>query len=101
MSTFPGSPRLLKGAIIGVDLFNPLASIAVFPYNPDSVTRTLQPQAAGESGARAEAMRLSGAPVETIKMAVEIDATDQLETAASTATTLGIYPQLSALEMLI
>jgi hypothetical protein len=101
MSAFPGSPRLLKGAIVGVDLFNPLASIAVFQYNPDNMTRTLQPQAAGEGGARVEAMRLRGAPIETIKLEVEIDATDQLETADSTATTLGIYPQLSALEMLI
>ena len=28
MSTFPGSPRLLKGAIIGVDPLNPLAESA-------------------------------------------------------------------------
>ena len=49
----------------------------------------------------AEAMRLKGAPTETIKLDVEIDATDQLETAAVTAVGLGIYPQLSALEVLI
>jgi hypothetical protein len=101
MSSFPGAPRLIKGAIVGVDLFNPLASIAVFQYNPDTVTRTLQPQGAGEGGARAEAMRLKGPPVETIKVDVEIDATDQLETGDSMATKLGIYPQLSALEMLV
>jgi len=34
-------------------------------------------------------------------MDVDIDATDQLEQADGLATTLGIYPQLSALEMLI
>lgn len=101
MSSFPGSPRLVKGAIVGIDLFNPLASIAVFQYNPDTVTRTLQPQGAGEGAGRAEAMRLKGPPVETIKVDVEIDATDQLETADSMTTKLGIYPQLSALEMLI
>ena len=28
------SPRLLKGAAIGVDPFNPLASVVVFQYNP-------------------------------------------------------------------
>jgi hypothetical protein len=28
MSAFPGSPRLLRGAIIGLDPFNPLASVA-------------------------------------------------------------------------
>jgi hypothetical protein len=101
MTTFPGSPRVVKGAVIGLDLFNPLASIVVFQYNPDTVTRTLQAQAAGEGGARSEVTRLKGAPVETIKLDVEIDATDQLETADGIATAAGIYPQLSALEMLL
>ena len=36
MTTFPNSPRLLKGAIIGLDLFNPISSVAVFQYNPDT-----------------------------------------------------------------
>jgi len=33
MTAFPGSPRLLKGAIIGVDPSNPLASVVVSQYN--------------------------------------------------------------------
>jgi hypothetical protein len=41
MSAFPASPRLLKGAIIGIDPFNPLASVTVFQYNPDKLTRSL------------------------------------------------------------
>jgi hypothetical protein len=101
MTTFPGSPRVQRGAIIGLDLFNPVASVVVFQYNPDKMTRTLQVQGAGESGGHSEALRLKGAPVETIKIDVEIDATDQLEKADGTATSMGIYPQLSALEMLI
>ncbi|HEY8204612.1 MAG TPA: hypothetical protein VIF81_07795 [Pyrinomonadaceae bacterium] len=101
MTTFPGSPKVVKGALVGIDLFNPLSSVIVFQYNPDTVTRTLQPQAAGEGGARAEAMRLKGAPVESIKLDVEIDATDQLEKADGLAVSTGIYPQLSALEMLV
>ncbi len=101
MTTFPGSPRLMKGAIVGIDIFNPLASVIMFQYNPDTLTRTLQAQTSGEGGDRTEALRLKGAPVETIKLDVEIDATDQLETADSIATSMGIYPQLSALEMLI
>ena len=104
MSSFPGSPRLIRGAIVGIDVFNPLASIIVFQYNPDTMTRSLQAQTAGGQtgqGARSEAMRLKGAPVETINLTVEIDATDQLETGDALATTLGIYPQLSALEMLL
>lgn len=101
MSTFPGSPRLTKGAIIGIDPFNPLASVIIFQYNPDVVTRTITAQAtSGESG-RSEALRLKGPPVENIKFDVEIDAADQLEKADPIAGSLGIYPQLSALEMLL
>ena len=39
MTTFPGSPRLLKGALVGLDPLNPLASVVVFQYNPDTMTR--------------------------------------------------------------
>ena len=102
MTTFPNSPRLTKGAIVGVDIFNPLASLITFQYNPDTLTRTLQAQTAGGEGSdRSEAMRLKGAPIETIKIDAEIDASDELERAGNTATSLGIYPQLSALEMLV
>ena len=102
MSAFPGSPRLLKGAIVGIDPLNPLASVIVFQYNPETLTRTLAPQmATGDDNDRSEAMRLRGAPVETISVDIEIDATDQLERADGNATSMGIYPQLSALEMLV
>jgi hypothetical protein len=100
MTTFPGSPRLLKGALIGIDLLNPASSVAVFQYNPDTVTRTLQVQGTGDGGDRSEVMRLKGAPIETIKMDVEIDATDKLEKDDGITTALGIHPQLAALEML-
>ncbi len=101
MTGFPGSPKVARGAIVGLDVFNPLASVIVFQYNPDTLTRTLQAQGSGEGGDRSEALRLKGAPIETIKLDAEIDATDQLETGDSIATTMGIYPQLSAIEMLI
>jgi len=100
MSTFPNSPRLLKGAIIGFDLFNPVSSVVVFQYNPDTMTRSLQVQGSGDGGDRSEVMRLKGAPIETIKMDVEIDATDKLESDDGITTALGIHPQLAALEML-
>jgi hypothetical protein len=102
MTTFPNSPKLMKGAIVGVDLFNPVASVILFQYNPETLTRTLQAQTmGGEGGDKSEVLRLKGPPVETIKLEVEIDATDQLEKAEGTAVNLGVDPQLSALEMLI
>jgi len=104
MSTFPHSPRLIKGGIV---LLDPASSavirIIALQYNPDTLTRTLQPQAAKEGGDRAEALRLTGPPVETIKLEAEIDATDQLEFPQQNATTveLGIQPQLAALETIL
>jgi hypothetical protein len=85
---------------VGFDLFNPLASIIVFQYNPDTLTRNLTAQTTGGSEA-GEAMRLTGPPRETISLAVEIDATDQLEQGSGLAASTGIYPALSALEMLL
>jgi hypothetical protein len=102
MSQTPISPKLVKGAIIGFDIANPLASIAIFQYNPDTLTRSLQAQTTGgDSGNRSEPMRLKGPPTENIRLEAEIDATDQLETGDGLTSTFGIYPQLSALEMLL
>lgn len=111
MTSFPGSPRLLKGAIVGVDLFNPLASVILFQYNPEKLTRSVQ--IAGRSPAqtpgaatgavpnRTEVLRLKGPPSETISLEMVIDASDQLETADPIATTLGVHPTLASLEMLL
>ncbi len=79
MTTFPGSPRLLKGAIVGLDPFNPLASMIVLQYNSDMLTSTLTAQTTGGEADQGEALRLMGPPQETIKLDVEIDAADQLK----------------------
>jgi len=92
----------MKGAIIGLDPFNPLASVIIFQYNPDVMTRTLTAQTTGSDNAdKGEALRLKGPPRETIKLDVEIDAADQLEQAKAPATTMGLYPTLASLEMLL
>jgi hypothetical protein len=104
MSTFPGSPRLLKSGLVVIDLdTSAVQRIISLQYNPDSLNRTLQPQGVKESGDHAEAMRLVGPPVETIKLDAEIDATDQLEFPAENpnAVQFGIQPQLAAIETLV
>ena len=101
MTTSPNSPRLQKGAIIGLDRLNPLASVIVFQYNPDTLTRTVTARTSGDNGDKGEALRLKGPPHETLRLDVEIDATDQLEQVAEPAASMGIYPSLAALEMLL
>ncbi len=107
MTTFPNSPRLQKGGLIGLDPINPLASIIVFQYNPETLSRTLRARttpasgAAGGGAAPGEAMRLSGPPEESIQLQVVLDATDQMEKADPITAQLGIHPQLASLEMLL
>lgn len=104
MSGFPGSPPVLKGAVIGIDPTAARFNVIVFQYNPESLTRTLQPRAAeaGGSGAsKSEVLRLQGPPTETIHLDVELDAADQLGQGDPIAAALGLHPTLAALEMLL
>jgi hypothetical protein len=105
MTSFPNSPRLLKGGIVLIDPdTSAVIRVIALQYNPDTVTRTLQVQAvAGDTGDRSEALRIKAPPVETIKVDAEIDATDQLEFPERhpDAGKLGILPQLAALETIV
>jgi hypothetical protein len=75
MSAFPNSPRLVKGGLVLVDSDSGAAQkIIILQYNPDMLTRTLQPQAIKESGDRSEALRLTGLPVESTTLNAEIHA---------------------------
>jgi hypothetical protein len=102
--TPPVSPQILKGGLV---LLDPVTSVVrrviVLQYNPDTLTRTLQVQGAGDNADRSEVLRLKGPAVETLKLDAEIDATDQLEVAQPGAVVLqsGIFPQLSALETIL
>ncbi len=101
MSGFPGSPSLLKGALIAADLFNPLASIVPFQYNPETMTRRLEPRAPQGEGDRGEALRLAGPPKETITLSLVLDATNALEVGNGLVEQTGITPWLASLEMMI
>jgi hypothetical protein len=95
------SPLVRKGAILSLEPNTgiPLGTI-VLQYNPDTLSRSLKPQSVGDEPDRTEILRLKGPPIETIKAEVEIDATDQLAASDPVAMSLGIQPQLSALELL-
>jgi hypothetical protein len=103
MTTFPQSPLLTKGTILAINSTSKrLESVVSFQYNPETLSRALQIQAIeSEGAARSEALRLKGAPVETIQLEAQFDAIDRLEQGDPTAALFGIYPQLAALETLI
>lgn len=102
MTGLSRSPRLQKGAIIGMDKFNPMASIIVFQYNPEELRRSLTAQTAAQDGDEGEALRLKAPPKEQISsVTIELDAADQLEKQNATTQELGLYPALASLEMLL
>lgn len=105
MTTFPGSPKLIKSGIV---LLNPSTSavqqVIALQYTPDTLTRTLQVQGVGgDGGDRSEALRLKGPPVETIKLEAEIDAADQLEFPEQNENIVktGLHTHLAVLETTI
>ena len=105
MTTFPGSPRLIKGGIVLLDpVTGAVLRIIPLQYNPDSLSRTLQVKGVtGDGGDRSEALRLKGPPVETLKVEAEIDATDALEFPDKNPDTVqnGLHAQLAILETII
>lgn len=102
MTTYPGAPRTLPGAIVAIDPRSPLSRLVLFQYNPDEVTRHVTPRSprGGGSGA-SDAHRIWGAPTETVSMTLELDAADGLETGDPMAAASGVAGRLAALEMLL
>jgi hypothetical protein len=102
MTTFPNSPKVLKGGIVLVDAKSgkTLTTITL-QYNPQSLSRSYQPQALGSS--QQEALRLKGPAEETLTIEAEIDAADQLEFPDKNSDIVehGVQPQLAALEALV
>lgn len=103
MSGYTRSPKLLRGGLVLLDpVSGNVLRIIGLQYNPDTMTRSLQIKGAGgDGGDTMEALRLKGPPVETIKIEAEIDATDALETVQSPTATVGLHPQIAAIEALV
>lgn len=91
MTTFPRSPRISKGAFVQFDKHEAPGRVITFQYNPEKLYRKL------------EARKKGSLPRETITFTLILDATDDLERPGEHSHTVesGIYPQLSALELLL
>ena len=106
MTSFPNSPRLLKGGLVVLAPGGTtIRRVIALQYNPDTISRSYQIQGVGGEGGgeRAQPFRLKGPAVESIKLDAEIDATDQLEfpDRNPVAVEVGVAPQLAALETLV
>jgi hypothetical protein len=95
-------PRIFRGALVTMPPGSAVPTVIAFQYNPSSLRRRLQPQMVGaDENDRSDAVRFMGAPVQTIDVEIELDATDGLERNDPTVVQYGIQPQLAALELLV
>ncbi len=104
MTTFPGSPRLLKGGLVLIDpATGTVQRVIPLQYNPATLSRSLEPRTVGEEAGRSQALRLLGPPQETYTLEAEIDAADQLERPEENQAVVehGIAPRLAALETIV
>jgi hypothetical protein len=96
-----------KGALVIQDPDSPVPKAIKFQYNPESLTRSFQPNRPISTGSAeydsSESFRLTNPPSETLSMDIEIDATDKLEFPDKNPNTvnMGISPELAALESLL
>ena len=115
LSDFPGSPKLLKGALVVYESHTPGANAKViaFQYNPEQLSRSLTHGRAQTSTtsatsttrgeAQQDTLRVEGPPRESINLSVILNATDQLEEPEQNQTIVqnGLHPVLATLEMLL
>jgi hypothetical protein len=112
-SESPLRPNVLKGALAVYPNFTPgsqPAKVIVFQYNPEQMRRQLAnrtppvPSSPGSTGtAKEDVLRVAGPPVETITLAIELNAADQLADPDSNAQVAqnGLNPTLATLELLM
>ena len=111
-SESPLRPNLLKGALAVFPTQTPgstPSAVILFQYNPESMKRTLAHRAAqtpnqGNTGAAKEdVLRVSGPPLETITLSVDMHAADQLDDPDSNMPVAehGLHPAIATLELLM
>jgi hypothetical protein len=96
MSVNPLRPRLTLGAFA----VGPSPDLIVFQYNPEQLTRRVEPQMVGGQADRAYGVRFTGAPRETIELQLRFDASDGLEHKDPVTQELGVANRLARLELL-
>ena len=102
MARLSSAPFLVKGALVAVGQPIPVPKIIPFQYNPASLSRNLSVNfAEGDDAKKGDKTRIKGAPKETIKAEIILDATDNLAEGAELEAEMGIFPRLAALESLL
>jgi hypothetical protein len=94
---------LLRGALIeyGTSLIGPIPNIAIFQFNPESLTRSMRiPERPGGANAR-ERTQAGEKTFETVSLKAHFSAADMLNDDKILAHRFGVGPQLASLEKMV
>ncbi|HVZ41838.1 MAG TPA: hypothetical protein VHI13_21330 [Candidatus Kapabacteria bacterium] len=96
-------PYLLKGALIeyGSDFLGPLPNVVIFQFNPETLTRTLQIPTRNVGTNARETTQAGDKPIEKINFKAVFNASNGLNSGNILARTMGVGPQLAALEQMV
>ena len=97
MSSFPGSPKLVKAGLVVLNPTNPKPTILVFQYNPETLVRRLE----GVGATPPPAPGVPPSPREQITFTLALDAADKLQAGDPLTQQSGLLPAISALELLL
>jgi hypothetical protein len=119
MGTVPGAIKLVKAGFVVLDVKGAIVKIIAFQYNPETLVRRLEEAAtSAPTTAPTAGTTLPGetvpigvpgplallplpTPHETVSFTIALDAADKLQAGDAVTQQNGIYPALSALELLL
>ena len=99
MSSFPGSPKLVKAGFVQLDPANPKPLVLIFQYNPETLLRRLE--GVNPAVPPPPPPAAPPAPRETVTFTLALDAADKLQTGDPLTQQSGLLPAISALELLL
>jgi hypothetical protein len=95
MTSFPGAPRTQRGALASIDPLSGSVRVVPFALNPHTLTRSYE--IGGGTGGGPEAGALARPPAESIRVELELDASDDLEQGKPST----VAARIAALELLV
>lgn len=93
----------LKGALIeyGSDFLGPIPNVVIFQFNPEKITRTIQIPPRPVNATTRETSQAGEPPYERFTVEAQFSAADQRNSSDLIGLTMGVGPQLAALEAMV
>jgi hypothetical protein len=96
-------PAALPGALVeyGTDFLGPIPNVVIFQFNPETMTRTLSIPPRAVDATQRETSQAGEPAYERFTVKASFSAADQRNTSNPVGLTLGVGPQLAALQAMV